>query len=577
MVTGVETAGLVLAVLPLFISALEDYQEGLDPIKAFLDFDNRLPVHIHRLTCQYVQYELTLRLLLSGIADGNELADMLAAPFGDDWKNVTIDERLKKRLQISYPAYERTVQRMEMLMRKLAKDLTVDHTKRVDRSDLEALLARTPRPQGKFEFSRRVKFSMSRRKMKALLDELDECNRHLEGFTSKTSRLETFTSTTKPKIALPFHNRVRSYAGNLHQSICRGLNCQVSHKAKLQLEQRNKPRNLTTENSDRTKEEGPAISFGLSFSLVGPPIFASCKRQFVWQDIRVHVVSSEEVETTPRTTNASQKVVHFSNLIPSSASTACSLDLSSLVESRDICSVVRQSHSPEHCLEFSLDFQGNLRGANHVQKPRKQPKDTLTLAEVLTSAYKITMSRKERLVLGAVLASSYLQLQATPWLNSHLSKESIIFEADRDPFSQQIFSLGSPFMEHDFQKAGSQMNCENVGESLPPTNLGNISLLALGIMLMELYTGSTMETYCASASLEQWSSNPVNSLYAAHQWLEELRNHGHLSHAYVGAVHRCIQGFLDFASGDDEVGFRQSILDNVVTPTEEELRIFMGG
>lgn len=37
MVTGVETVGLVLVVLPLFISALEHYNDSLDPIKAFFE------------------------------------------------------------------------------------------------------------------------------------------------------------------------------------------------------------------------------------------------------------------------------------------------------------------------------------------------------------------------------------------------------------------------------------------------------------------------------------------------------------------------------------------------------------
>jgi hypothetical protein len=36
MVTGVETAGLVLAVLPLPIAALEDYKRGLKPSRRFL-------------------------------------------------------------------------------------------------------------------------------------------------------------------------------------------------------------------------------------------------------------------------------------------------------------------------------------------------------------------------------------------------------------------------------------------------------------------------------------------------------------------------------------------------------------
>ena len=40
MPTGVETSGLVLAVLALFISALEYYNDSLDPIKAFFEYDS---------------------------------------------------------------------------------------------------------------------------------------------------------------------------------------------------------------------------------------------------------------------------------------------------------------------------------------------------------------------------------------------------------------------------------------------------------------------------------------------------------------------------------------------------------
>jgi hypothetical protein len=98
---------------------------------------------------------------------------------------------------------------------------------------------------------------------------------------------------------------------------------------------------------------------------------------------------------------------------------------------------------------------------------------------------------------------------------------------------------------------------------------------------MELYTGQTLEQHCASTSLGTSSPDDehlksIQNLYAAHQWLEELKEKGRLSHAYIGAVHRCIQGYLDFATGDDELGFRQKVLDYVVLPVEQEMRVFIG-
>jgi hypothetical protein len=131
MVTGIETAGLVLAILPLFISALEHYKEGLEPIKIFLDYDNQLPMQIHRLSCQHVQYELTLRILLSEIAEGDDLAEMITNPFGASWKAAAIQRKLKSRLRESYDAYERTVQHMEGLLKGLAKRMSIDHNKTV--------------------------------------------------------------------------------------------------------------------------------------------------------------------------------------------------------------------------------------------------------------------------------------------------------------------------------------------------------------------------------------------------------------------------------------------------------------
>lgn len=38
MLSGVETAGLVLATLPLIINFLEHYNEGLKPLKDFVNY-----------------------------------------------------------------------------------------------------------------------------------------------------------------------------------------------------------------------------------------------------------------------------------------------------------------------------------------------------------------------------------------------------------------------------------------------------------------------------------------------------------------------------------------------------------
>lgn len=134
MLTGVETAGIVLAVLPLFISAFEHYNDSLDPLKAFWDIDRLLPIQIRRLRNQHVHFEQTLRILLAQIVDADEVEDMIAAPNSDIWKTPEMQQKLELLLQESYNAYQDTVSHMEEVMKKIAKDFKMDHSERVGKS-----------------------------------------------------------------------------------------------------------------------------------------------------------------------------------------------------------------------------------------------------------------------------------------------------------------------------------------------------------------------------------------------------------------------------------------------------------
>jgi hypothetical protein len=57
--------------------------------------------------------------------------DMVAAPNGDIWKTSDMQERLELHLQESYKAYQDTVNHMEKIMKKTAKDFRMDHSERV--------------------------------------------------------------------------------------------------------------------------------------------------------------------------------------------------------------------------------------------------------------------------------------------------------------------------------------------------------------------------------------------------------------------------------------------------------------
>lgn len=124
--SGAEVTGLILAVMPLFVSALEDYNEGLDPIKAFMRWERELPQFIRKLRNQHVHYEQTLRLLLAPITSEFELAEMITQPNGPLWKAEIMAGRLQDKLAESYQAYQNTIVDIEKIMKKIASKLDLD-------------------------------------------------------------------------------------------------------------------------------------------------------------------------------------------------------------------------------------------------------------------------------------------------------------------------------------------------------------------------------------------------------------------------------------------------------------------
>jgi hypothetical protein len=79
MLTGIEIAATVLAVLPLVISALEQYKKGSKPIKTFLwKWDIELTNLIRCLKDQKYFFRLSLRRLVLAAALVDDEAEDLA-------------------------------------------------------------------------------------------------------------------------------------------------------------------------------------------------------------------------------------------------------------------------------------------------------------------------------------------------------------------------------------------------------------------------------------------------------------------------------------------------------------------
>ena len=126
MVTGIETAGLVLALFPLIISILEQYKEGFETIQEWWNFRTEFLHFIRAIGRQSILFSENLEELLAPMVTSDaEMDALLTTPLGDRWRDPELEERLKDRLPKSYELYLHTIDEVLEVMEKIKARLGI--------------------------------------------------------------------------------------------------------------------------------------------------------------------------------------------------------------------------------------------------------------------------------------------------------------------------------------------------------------------------------------------------------------------------------------------------------------------
>lgn len=122
MLTGVETAGLVLAVLPLVAKSLSQYADGIETLSLFRSgtYPRQLRDWAISLETQRVILENTLtELLIRCIDDEETIASMYRDGQHYQWKDPLTELKIRKCLGRSYEPYMRTMESLCDLLQTL--------------------------------------------------------------------------------------------------------------------------------------------------------------------------------------------------------------------------------------------------------------------------------------------------------------------------------------------------------------------------------------------------------------------------------------------------------------------------
>jgi hypothetical protein len=125
MVTGVETAGLVLAAIPLIICALESYESAIGPTKAFFRWKGHLAQAKNELYVLYAAYDQTLRVLLDPVTSKEDLVAMTENFESDLWTGGGIAEEFERHLGTAYLAVILEIERIAKDLLEIVKYLNI--------------------------------------------------------------------------------------------------------------------------------------------------------------------------------------------------------------------------------------------------------------------------------------------------------------------------------------------------------------------------------------------------------------------------------------------------------------------
>lgn len=148
-------------------------------------------------------------------------------------------------------------------------------------------------------------------------------------------------------------------------------------------------------------------------------------------------------------------------------------------------------------------------------------------------------TRRQRVSLAFILASSFLQLLESPWLSASWQKSDVVFF--QDPVHPGVFKLNEPHLDNCLQR---KPDATPVTETSRRMQLSS-SLETLGIVLLELCFGKLLgEQPCRLRYSITGDSTVERALdvQAAKEWHGEIE--GEAGHDYAVAVGWCLGGIL---------------------------------
>jgi hypothetical protein len=127
--SGIETASLVLAILPLLVNQLDNYVQGLETIKSFRTrrYRAQFESYLTKLGTHHAILLNTLELTLEGVVDHEkDISELIHNPCGAAWNDPKFQGKMRAKLGRNYEPFARNMSELASTLEELSRKLGLD-------------------------------------------------------------------------------------------------------------------------------------------------------------------------------------------------------------------------------------------------------------------------------------------------------------------------------------------------------------------------------------------------------------------------------------------------------------------
>ncbi|KAF5970483.1 hypothetical protein FBULB1_9680 [Fusarium bulbicola] len=556
--SGFEVAGIVLGSIPIVVSALQCYMNGLGTLQNFRSYKRILRSLILSLKTEHLSLRDICEKLLMGIAPQTRVEEMIRDPFGDLWREEEIFDKLRLRLWSSLQVFDDRVQEMREAIEEMMEKLNIGPDGKVGGRDQLYTLANSDQSESTENSS--VKKQFKRAMFMLQKSNHEEALARIRDGVSALHRLafldKDLESQRKSRSQGRLNKLVNGMLSDIYHALRSTMTCKCSGLQDVGL--RLTPPSRTVVPEDEDEDVIKELHFRLAISYLAGSQVNTSKQ---WNEILLKSGENSKMSTVSlaaQSTCTSKKTVGF--VMPSTTSSTNSQQSQTVViESalsnltlntiRTMSEPVCSKHISNLCEAMhSMGKRRQGERCGHIQHcymTKTQKYDVYSLECLGTCDEWSLVPLKQvlqdpallyddKLRLAWMIACGVLQMQGTPWVADIPRSEDIFIVQKGGVHQFQLVFVLKHFPEYPSANA-----------SASPTNP---FMLYLGILLMELILGQSIATLGPpeSQTLEHDLPRHILDYEAANKLLGRVMMTG--GSGYYIAVERCLRSDMQIGT-----------------------------